>query len=106
MFKNKIPVPMGTGHKQVANPVVHTDPIRRIGDQLINWFLREDPPASYVNIIPGSLKPIGDSKTNWIAQVMTQVYLTELGAKQHISNVFFRVDGRNKIINQSVTFPS
>ena len=97
---------MGDRPPQQAKPVIHTDPIRRIGDQLINWFLREDPPASYVSIIPGTLKQIGDNKVNWIAQVMTQVYLTELGAKQHISNVFFRVDGRNNIINQSITFPS
>ena len=105
MFKINVPSSKydRTPAAGLNQPVRPVDPTRRIGDQLINWFLRENPPADRADIIQGSLKPVDARRTNWIAKVMTTVHLPSQ-IKQHVSQVYFRTDGKNNIINNNVMF--
>lgn len=101
MFKNKIPVKTES-HPRYVEAVA--SPNRRVGDHLINWFLRESPPADHVDIVPGSLKPVEGRNSAWQALVQTTIFLSKLGARQHVSKVYFRVDGKQNIVTNKIIF--
>jgi hypothetical protein len=108
MIRNKIPTPyVNRVHEMPAHmsgTASYAFVLRKLGDQVINWFLREDPPASRVDLVPGSLKAVDSNKTIWYARVLTTVFFPVTGAKQHISRISFHVDTRNNIINNKLTF--
>jgi hypothetical protein len=86
------------------NPVVApqiTNTVR-IGEQLVRWFQGERPPADYIEVVPDSIKPVDAKFHLYKALVRTDLYIG--GVKSHISNIRFKIDQRDNVIGNSVTF--
>lgn len=76
----------------------------RVRDNLLNWFLTENPPAHKVSIVAGTLKQSNRNSAYWEATVQTVVFFATIGPKIHNSKVYFHVDGRSNIINKKMHF--
>jgi hypothetical protein len=65
--------------------------VQIVGDILLDHFLRENPPADKVKLVPNSLR-LEDGRDMWRAKVQTFVNLEKIGILIHESNVKFRVE--------------
>jgi hypothetical protein len=87
----------------LAKAKTQVNPQQRIKDNLLNWFLNEQPSADDVEITAGSLRQNSHNPACWEASVQTFVYLPK-GPKVHNSRVYFFVDSRHNIIKHNVNF--
>lgn len=76
--------------------------IKRIETQLVSRFRQEQPPANFVEVVPGSIYAIDTKFKLYKALVRTDVYIG--GVKQHVSNIRFKLDPLNNVISNSITF--
>ena len=76
--------------------------VKRISDQLVKIFQQEIPPADFIEVVPGSIKPVDVKYHMYKALVRTDVYIG--GVKQHHSNIRFRTDKDFNVIASHITF--
>ena len=88
LAKNKLPV----------------TPAQLVQNNIINWFLNEQPAADNIKVIAGTLKNSSRNSAYWETTVQTTVYSPVLGPKVHNSRVFFYVDKNYNIIQKKVNF--
>jgi hypothetical protein len=89
--------------ERLAQHKAPVNPQQRVKDNLINWFLSEQPSADEANIVAGTLKQSQRNPSYWEATVQTTLFFP-CGLKVHNSRVFFYVDSRFNIIQKKVNF--
>ena len=89
---------------RLAKNKLPANPQQRVKDNIINWFLNEQPAADNITVVAGTLKNSNRNSAYWETTVQTTVYLPVLGPKVHNSRVFFYVDKNYNIIQKKVNF--
>ncbi len=85
-----------------AIPLPHAA-VMRVTEQITNSFMTETPPADYVEVVAGSIKPVDIKFGLWKGMVRTDVYVKHT-LKQHVSNIRFKLDAYNNLVPTSITF--
>ena len=83
------PAPKRSNRNEVAQPA---DDVKvKVSEALKEFFLREQPPADDVVVLPDSLRLVDTAHDIWVANVQTTIHFRKLGARHHVSRVRFRI---------------
>jgi len=75
----------------------------KISESLVGWFLREQPAADRVEVLPGSLKYIDPINKVAKASVRT-VWRVKSLVRDHVSLVRFKHDSQFRVIPRTLSF--
>ena len=63
----------------------------KVSEILVDWFKHEQPPADDIKVVKNSLVLVDLPHNIWRASILTTLHLPSIGARQHVSNVRFRL---------------